>query len=74
MLQTGEGIKKNLKQGAELLETSCKLGFNEGCYNLAIAVRKGRGVPKDNAKAKRLLNLACSQGLDAACRRLKKRP
>lgn len=62
---TGQGVTKDAKKGAALLEAACEKGSAESCKNLGVLVRDGLVGPRDPKRASELFEKACPDNVGA---------
>jgi hypothetical protein len=70
MLETGDGVPRDLPRAATLYQRACELGAFAGCANLGVMHESGRGVTQDIERARLLHALACQGGEPLGCERL----
>jgi hypothetical protein len=70
MLETGDGVPRDLARAATLYQRACELGAFAGCANLGVMHESGMGVAQDIERARLLHALACQGGEPLGCERL----
>jgi hypothetical protein len=70
MLETGDGVPRDLARAATLYQRACELGAFAGCANLGVMHESGMGVAQDLERARLLHALACQGGEPLGCERL----
>jgi len=70
MLETGQGIGRDLAKAASRYGQACQLGDMEGCTILGSMYVSGQGVQRDLARAVSLHERACDGGELAGCESL----
>ena len=66
-LGLGQGVPKDAKRAAVLLESTCDADEGDACQALARLYHVGSGVAKDETRARELLSRACGLGVTQAC-------
>jgi hypothetical protein len=62
-----ELVEKVVKEGPDVLRSSCDSGDGESCFLLASLYYAGRGVPKDYVRAVALFRRSCESGWSRGC-------
>jgi len=62
MYETGNGVKKNLKEAFKWYKKSAEQGFSKGQYNVGLMYHAGRGVSQNFEAAAKWYRLAAAQG------------
>ncbi|HUF76130.1 MAG TPA: carboxypeptidase regulatory-like domain-containing protein [Longimicrobiales bacterium] len=67
MLETGEGVPRDLERAAELYQRACEGGELIGCTNVGLLFGAGVGLPADPARAAGFFQIACEGGEQLGC-------
>jgi TPR repeat protein len=64
---SGDGVKKDEKKAADIIEPLCQRGHALSCGMLADMYQDGLGVPEDVEKATELYRRSCEAGVLSSC-------
>ena len=67
MLETGEGVDRDIERAASFYQRACEGGELVGCTNVGLLYVAGAGVPQDTASAGGFFRIACEGGEQLGC-------
>jgi TPR repeat protein len=67
MIETGEGVERDLPGAVALYKQACDIGSADGCNNLGDCYENGRGVAQNDVTAVALYRKSCDEGSAGGC-------